>query len=145
MRVAYIREKEIDKSFKKLILRQVDMIFEPSEAKNESLQDLCKRIERNLNYNRNDIVKFGILKVYINEAKKVVTVVFKDGTKQRVKCSPEDSFDPYIGFSLALTKKLFCSKSQVKKFINNNSVVIKEKQVDKTKNQSKKKINKEEK
>ena len=63
MRVEYIREKEINKSFKKLILRQVDMIFEPSEAKNESLQDLCKRIERNLNYNRNDMVKFGILKV----------------------------------------------------------------------------------
>ena len=63
MRVEYIREKEINKSFKKLILRQVDMIFEPSEAKNESLQDLCKRIERNLNYNRNDIRKNRIVKM----------------------------------------------------------------------------------
>lgn len=68
---------------------------------------------------------FSIQTVHVNEEKKIVTVVFSDGTKQIVKCSPEDSFDTEIGFALAVARKLFNSKTQVRKFIADNAKVIK--------------------
>lgn len=68
---------------------------------------------------------FNIKTIHVNEAKKIMAVVFSDGTKQIVKCSPEDSFDAEIGFALALARKLFGSKTQVRKYIDRNAKVIK--------------------
>ena len=68
---------------------------------------------------------FSIQTIHVNEAKKIMTVVFSDGTHEIVKCSPEDCFDTEIGFALALTRKLFGSKTQVRKFISNNAKILK--------------------
>lgn len=68
---------------------------------------------------------FSIKTIHVNEAKKIMVVVFDDGTKQIVKCSPEDSFDAEIGFALALARRLFGSKTQVRKYIDRNAKVIK--------------------
>lgn len=64
-----------------------------------------------------------IKKIYVNKSKKIVVVVFKDNTKQIVKCSPEDNFDTEIGFALAITRSLFDSKTQMRKFIASKSVI----------------------
>ena len=76
---------------------------------------------------------FSIKTIHVNEAKKIMTVVFSDGAKQIVKCSPEDSFDAEIGFALALARKLFGSKTQVRKYIDRNAKVIKSPVIDKPK------------
>ena len=41
---------------------------------------------------------------------RVTIVLWNDGTRTRSTCSPEDSFDPVIGFSRCLCKKLFSKK-----------------------------------
>lgn len=68
---------------------------------------------------------FSIQTIHVNEVKKLMTVVFSDGTHEIVKCSPEDCFDTEIGFALALTRKLFGSKTRVRKFISNNAKTLK--------------------
>lgn len=62
--------------------------------------------------------------VHVNEDKKIVVVVFKDGDRQIVKCSKDDEFDVEVGFSLAFTRHMFKSKTQVRKFIAKNAKVI---------------------
>ena len=110
------------------VLRQVDILLTGEEAKKEDLEAFGKRVEKSLNEKSHHVEKlsgFSIQTIHVNEAKRIMTVVFNDGTKQIVKCSPEDSFDTEIGFALAIVRKLFNSKTQVRKFIANNAKVIK--------------------
>lgn len=88
-------------------------------------------------------LKLFIQAIYINNKKKIVTIVFKDGTHQIVKCSPEDSFDIEIGFALALTRKIFGSKTQTRKYINKNAIVINKTNVQLKKETNVKKVIKE--
>ena len=86
-----------------------------------------QKIEQALN-NTSGTLKEGISiqTIHINEKEKVVVVVFDNGTKQIIKCSPEDSFDTEIGFALAFTRAIFGSKTQVRKFIAKKASVIKD-------------------
>ena len=118
------------------VLRQVDIHLTGEEAKKEDLISFGKRVEKSLSENPRHVEKpsgFSIKTIHVNEAKKIMAVVFEDGTKQIVKCSPEDSFDAEIGFALALSRKLFGSKTQVLKYIDRNAKVIKSPVIDKPK------------
>ena len=44
-------------------------------------------------------------------------VIFKDGTKEVVKTTEGDTYQPDIGVAMALVRKLFGSRSQYKKFV----------------------------
>ena len=65
--------------------------------------------------------------VTVNEAKRVVCVVFKDGSKQLVRCSPEDQFDPEIGVALAIARNQCGSKTRLRKLIAERARFVKEK------------------
>lgn len=65
--------------------------------------------------------------VYVNESKRAVTVVLRNGASQTAICSPEDHFDVEVGFALALSRALFGSNSQMKKFLAKNAKSIKAK------------------
>lgn len=49
----------------------------------------------------------AISSVTVNETKRIVTVVFKDGDVQIVHCNEEDNFDVEIGIALAIAHR-FC-------------------------------------
>lgn len=126
IKVVCAKEKKLPDGL--MTLREVDIVLSPDEAKKENLEAFGKRVEKALNekpYHVEKLNGFSIQTVHVNEAKRIMTVVFSDGTKQIVKCSPEDSFDTEIGFALAIVRRLFNSKSQVRKFIANNAKVIK--------------------
>ena len=57
--------------------------------------------------------------VHINDKKKVVTVVFANGSKGIARCHPNDEFDPVVGFCTAVTYALFKSRTQCLKYVNN--------------------------
>lgn len=131
MKVLTARERQLPDG---TVFRNVDILLSNGEARRLPLEDFGKKLEGNVG----DDVKanepkcvvaplkgFSIQTIHINEEKKIVTVVFSDGTKQVVKCSPEDSFDTEIGFALAFARKLFGSKTQVRKYITRNAKVIK--------------------
>lgn len=131
MKVLVAREKQL---LDGTVFRNVDILLSKGEARRLPLEDFGKKLEGNVG----DDVKahepkgviaplkgFSIQTIHINEEKKIVTVVFSDGTHEIVKCSPEDCFDTEIGFALALTRKLFDSKTRVRKFISNNAKVLK--------------------
>ena len=59
--------------------------------------------------------------IYVDEKEKRVVVIFVDGQKQVVKCSPKDEFDVEIGVALAIARHFFGSKTQLRKFIQKNA------------------------
>lgn len=63
-------------------------------------------------------VKKLIKTVHINEKKKIVTVVLTNGNKGISRCTDPDIFDPYVGFSVALTYALFPSRTSAVKFVD---------------------------
>lgn len=67
---------------------------------------------------------FGILAVSVNHDKKLVAVKFSDGDLRIVHCSPEDQFDPEIGFCIAVTRHLFGSRTKVRSFLDTRATVI---------------------
>lgn len=69
-----------------------------------------------------------------NRAAKVMCVVFADGDKQLVRCSPADDYDPEIGFALAYVRHVLISRSQVRKFLTEHSRVIGSKPIPSGKN-----------
>lgn len=74
----------------------------------------------------NNVCNFdSIQTLHINETKKIVTVVLKNGNSAVVKCSPTDEFDTEVGFALAYTRSKFGSKSRIRRFIENNAKVTK--------------------
>lgn len=123
MKVLTIREKQLPDG---IVFRNVDILLYNSEARRLPLEDFSKKLEGNVG---NKIILplkgNSIQTIHVNEAKKLMTVVFSDGTHEIVKCSPEDCFDTEIGFALALTRKIFGSKTRVRKFISNNAKILK--------------------
>lgn len=63
-------------------------------------------------------VKKLIKTVHINEKKKIVTVILTNGNKGISRCTDPDIFDPYVGFSVALTYALFPSRTSAVKFVD---------------------------
>ena len=59
-----------------------------------------------------------------NRDAKVMCVVFADGGKEIVRCSPSDDYDPEIGFALACVRHMLSSRNQVRKFLEEASRVI---------------------
>ena len=129
MKVLTSREKQLADG---TIFRNVDMLLTKDEAKRMPLESFAATLEKgvgNAKLHEVESIKFEeivvqnakLQTVHINKEKKIVTVVFSDGTKQVVKCSPEDSFDTEIGFALACTRAVFGSKTKVRKFIEKNA------------------------
>ena len=65
-----------------------------------------------------------IRNVLVNGKKRLVTVVFKDGTHEIVKCSKNDEFDVNIGVALAIAQHLYGSKNKFHKDVQNKVKVI---------------------
>lgn len=59
-----------------------------------------------------------------NRDAKVMCVVFASGDKEIVRCSPQDDYDPEIGFALAYLRHILGSKTQVRRFLKEHSRVI---------------------
>lgn len=64
-----------------------------------------------------NIGDFMIRSVFINEKKKVVTIVWSDGEVTLAKCGANDIWDPEKGFYVAFTKRFFASTTQMNKFV----------------------------
>ena len=122
MKVLTVREKQLPDG---IVFRNVDILLSNSEVRRLPLEDFGKKLERNVGDKIVPLKGISIQTIHVNEAKKLMTVVFTDGTHEIVKCSPEDCFDTEIGFALALTRKLFGSKTRVRKFISNNAKTLK--------------------
>lgn len=60
---------------------------------------------------------FDIKKIYSNEAKRTVAVLFKDGDKRVVHCSENDEFDVYVGVALAVARKVYGSSEKFHKLV----------------------------
>lgn len=60
----------------------------------------------------------NIKDIIINENKKRVVILFKDGSKSISKCHPEDTFDAKVGFSVAYAKHLFKNNEKFTEFVN---------------------------
>lgn len=58
-----------------------------------------------------------IRKVQINEKKKVVTIVWKDGEVTMAKCGPNDTWDPEKGVLVCVAKRFFNSNTQFSKWL----------------------------
>lgn len=50
-------------------------------------------------------------KIYLDEEKKTMAVLWKDGTKTKSKCAKEDAFDFKVGFVLCLAKHVFLASN----------------------------------
>lgn len=55
--------------------------------------------------------------VQINEKKKVVTIVWKDGEVTMAKCGPNDMWDPEKGVLVCVAKRFFNSNTQFNKWL----------------------------
>lgn len=64
-----------------------------------------------------NVKDMSIKAVYSNEPKRTVTVVFKDNTRETVKCCENDNFDVNIGVALAFMQHLCDSKTQFHKMV----------------------------
>lgn len=62
-------------------------------------------------------------KIIINEDSKVTVVMWDDNTKTIVKCSEADQYDPYAAYCAAFAKKCYGTNSQLKKTIENLTVI----------------------
>jgi len=77
----------------------------PKEANLTNIQKLCPD---------------NIDKVIFNYPATIV--IFKDGTKEVVKCSEGDAYSPENGFAQAIMNVMFGSRSQFKGFIRKNEI-----------------------
>ena len=71
-------------------------------------------------------------KIIVNEDSKVTVVMWDDGTKTIVKCSEADQYDPYAAYCAAFAKKCYGTNSQLKKTIENHTVIQESKKKNKT-------------
>lgn len=62
-------------------------------------------------------------KIIVNEDSDVTVVMWDDGTKTIVKCSEADQYDSYAAYCAAFAKKCYGTNSQLKKTIENLTVV----------------------
>jgi len=70
----------------------------------------------------------NIKAISIKEEKKMVTVVFDDGTMQQVVCTENDTFDPMVGAALCMVYQAFGSKSKFKKVFKSKAKFVPVKQ-----------------
>lgn len=59
-----------------------------------------------------------IQKVYFSEEKGSVTVILRNGNEGKAKCSPEDTYDPYVGFAVAYARAVAGSTTKLRKYID---------------------------
>ena len=147
IKVTNIEEKIEGEAFsvlfgeKPVCKRRVTLRLSLEEARKYANQAaFAQKIEDALNSELVPLKGTSIQTIHINEEKKIIVVVFDDGRKQIVKCSPEDSFDTEVGFALAFTRALFGSKTQVRKYIAKNASVVKKVEKPKKTSKSKKPI-----
>lgn len=76
-----------------------------------------------------------IRNIYANEEKKVVVVLFKDNTKEVVKCHKEDNFSVYIGVAIAIARHHFGTPSQFHKIVNKKTTYMGQQKVEEKKNE----------
>ena len=62
-------------------------------------------------------INMNIKTVFFNEVKGITTVVFNDHTSVIVRCMKGDTFDPEVGFAMALSRKYFGSRTKFQKFV----------------------------
>ena len=67
------------------------------------------------------------MSITINEAERVVTVVFPNGKKAMSRCSKDDKFDPYVGVALCIAAEQFGSKTKFKKYVDEHGKNVKAK------------------
>ena len=70
-------------------------------------------------------------KIIVNEDAKITVVMWDDNTKTIVKCSEADQYDPYAAYCAAFAKKCYGTNSQLKKTIENLTVIQEKKKKDK--------------
>ena len=70
-----------------------------------------------LNFKEDKNLDSVIRKVQINENKKVVTIVWKDGEVTMAKCGPNDIWDPEKGVLVCVAKRFFNSGTQFNKWL----------------------------
>lgn len=56
-----------------------------------------------------------IRSITVNKRKRLITVVFRDGCVEIIKCHKEDHFDVNVGVALAIAKHLYGSKNKFHK------------------------------
>ena len=72
-----------------------------------------------LNNGWHPLISVPIVKnIYYNFEKSITTVLWADGTKTVVKCVDEDEFDPEVGFAMALMKKIYPNRSEIKRTVD---------------------------
>jgi len=57
-------------------------------------------------------------KIIFQPEKKTTVVIWKDGSKTVVRCADNDSFNPEVGFAMALVKKILPNRSEIVKIVN---------------------------
>lgn len=67
---------------------------------------------------RRKLLARGIRSITDNRDAKVMCVAFEFGDKRIVRCSPQDDYDPEIGFALAIVRYMWGSRTQVLKFLD---------------------------
>ena len=74
---------------------------------------------------KEELKQFVLIRnILANEEKRLVTVVFKDGTHEIIKCSKEDHFDVNIGVALAIAQHIYGSKNKFHKVVVNKTKTI---------------------
>ena len=63
-------------------------------------------------------ISCDVEKVYFDGKKRRVTVKLRNGNEGRSTCSPEDVFDPYVGFAVAYARAVCGSASQLRKYVD---------------------------
>ena len=112
------------KGFVKLRKLVVDNPLAPKEWTDEGYTNLFEDAAFRM-YNSPFTLKFKedknldrvIRHVQVNEKKKVVTIVWKDGEVTMAKCGPNDIWDPEKGVLVCVAKRFFNSNTQFSKWL----------------------------
>lgn len=109
----------------------VDLFFKEVEIKEKSEDDGFKGFNYHFKFEKSEPRKLGgknmdlkIKNIYYDDTpgKEVVVVIFTDGTKILKHLSKGDTFDLRTAVAFAIAEKLFGSKTQFKKFVENKAV-----------------------
>jgi hypothetical protein len=95
---------------------------------NTAIMDALKtKVYPSIDWNFNHIIQpvkkknpYGVKRIVFNDP---ATIVFwEDGTKTVVKCSENETFNPYMGFCAAVTKRVYGNNSRIQKYVKNGFV-----------------------
>lgn len=76
------------------------------------------RVDKNIHLKEIPQLSCDIDKVVFNDEKKRVTVILRNGNEGRSTCSPEDAYDPYVGFAVAYARAVAGSSTQLRKYVD---------------------------